>query len=64
MRLGRLSVRYVLFAALLLISVLLFSGCDLFSSPQNTFAPEGEVAKMQRDLFVIVMIPALLISPC
>lgn len=61
MRLGRLSVRYVLFAALPLLSVLLFSGCGVFSSPQNTFAPEGEVAKMQRDLFVIVMIPALLI---
>lgn len=61
MRLGRLSVRYVLFAVLLLLSVLLFSGCSVFSSPQNTFAPEGEVAKMQRDLFVIVMIPALLI---
>jgi len=61
MRLGRLSARYVLFAVLLLLSVLLFSGCGVFSSPQNTFAPEGEVAKMQRDLFVIVMIPALLI---
>jgi cytochrome c oxidase subunit 2 len=61
MRLGRLSVRYVLFAALLLLGALLFSGCGVFSSPQNTFAPEGEVAKLQRDLFVIVMIPALLI---
>jgi cytochrome c oxidase subunit 2 len=34
---------------------LLFSGCSIFSSPQNTFAPAGEVAKDQRWLFLLTM---------
>lgn len=33
----------------------LFSGCSVFSSPQNTFAPAGEVAKDQRWLFMLTM---------
>jgi cytochrome c oxidase subunit 2 len=37
----------------------LFSGCDIFSSPQNTFAPAGEVAEDQKRWFIYAMIPAL-----
>ncbi len=33
----------------------LFSGCSIFSSPQNTFAPAGEVAEDQRWLFMLTM---------
>lgn len=44
--------------SLALISVLL-SGCEVFSSPQNTFAPAGTVADGQKDDFLIAMWPAL-----
>lgn len=45
--------------AILLIG-LLASGCigDV-DTPQNTLAPEGEVARQQRDLFMVAMWPAL-----
>ncbi len=51
-------------APLLLIltfGLVLGSGCEYFSSPQNTFAPAGEVAEGQRDDFLFVMWPALVI---
>ncbi len=47
--------------AILLLSfvAIMFSGCsvgtELFSSPQNVFAPAGEVAQDQKDLFFFVM---------
>jgi cytochrome c oxidase subunit 2 len=45
------------------MSVILFSGCDVFATdtPQNTFNPDGEVASTQRDLFLMSMWPALVI---
>lgn len=51
-------------APLLLIltfGLLVGSGCEYFSSPQNTFAPAGEVAEGQRDDFLFVMWPALVV---
>ena len=48
-------------AALLLGGVFLFSGCEIFSSPQNTFAPTGQVADDQKNIFLITMWPALII---
>lgn len=42
-------------------TALLFSGCNVFSSPQNTFAPAGEVARDQKNIFLFTMWPALLI---
>lgn len=57
----RRNVRRLAAAALVVGAVFLFSGCALFDSPQNTFAPHGEVAAKQRDLFFIVMWPALAI---
>jgi cytochrome c oxidase subunit 2 len=45
------------------LAVLLFSGCDVFDAdtPQNTFSTDGEVARKQRDLFLLSMWPALVI---
>ena len=51
----------LLVAAMLLLGVFLFSGCGLFSSPQNTFAPAGQVAEDQKYLFLITMWPALIV---
>jgi cytochrome c oxidase subunit II len=57
----RITVPRLLVAALLLSGVFLFSGCGLFSSPQNTFAPTGQVATDQKNLFILTMWPALVI---
>lgn len=44
----------------LLLLALLASGCiGDTDTPQNTLAPEGEVANQQRDLFMLAMWPAL-----
>src|SRR5262245_49976733 len=48
-------------ADLLRATAVLMSGCTLFDSPQNIFAPRGEVAQDQRNLFFITMWPALAI---
>lgn len=47
--------------AFLLLSSLIFSGCDMFDGPQNTFAPKGDVAQLQKRDFLLVMWPALVI---
>lgn len=46
----------------LMLIGLLAAGCigDV-DTPQNTLAPEGEVAKKQRDLFMLAMWPALVV---
>ena len=50
-----------LLAAALLVSMLILTvGCGV-DTPQNTFAPEGEVAEKQRDLFNLVLWPAVAI---
>ncbi|MBI2723443.1 MAG: cytochrome c oxidase subunit II [Chloroflexi bacterium] len=56
-RVSRLVAGVALFA-----SLPLFSACDAFSSPQNTFAPAGEVAADQKFLFLMAMWPALVIG--
>jgi cytochrome c oxidase subunit 2 len=40
---------------------LLSTGCDALGGPQNTFSPGGDVAEMQRDLFLLTMWIALAI---
>jgi cytochrome c oxidase subunit 2 len=61
MRLQRAQVVRLVAALLFIGALLLLSGCGAFSSDQNTFAPEGDVADKQRDLFLLVMWPALII---
>ena len=45
-------------AALLLAVLFLVVGCST-GDPQNTFSPEGDVAERQRDLFNLVLWPAV-----
>jgi cytochrome c oxidase subunit 2 len=45
-------------AALILAVLLLVLGCST-GDPQNTFSPEGDVADRQRDLFNMVLWPAV-----
>ena len=61
LRLPHLRSRYAFVALLALLVVgLLASGCiGDADTPQNTLAPEGEVARQQRDLFMLAMWPAL-----
>ena len=56
----RLSVSPWLGIGLLVGLVILLAGCGV-DTPQNTFAPEGEVAEKQRDLFNLVLWPAVVI---
>lgn len=51
----------LLVVAMLLGGVFAFAGCGLFSSPQNTFAPGGQVAADEKNLFLLTMWPALVI---
>jgi len=52
-------LRRALIAALLLSTIVIFSGCSsVFGGGQNTLAPEGSVAGRQRDLFLLVIWPA------
>lgn len=44
---------------MLLGGTFLFSGCDYFNGPQNVFAPAGEVARDQKNLYFWTMWPAL-----
>lgn len=57
----RITVSRLLILAMLVGGVFIFSGCEIFSSPQNTFAPTGEVAKDQKNIFILTMWPALVI---
>jgi cytochrome c oxidase subunit 2 len=52
--------RLAVLASFLAVAVLL-SGCSLFDSPQNTFAPAGEVARDQKNIYFLTMWPALAI---
>ena len=59
---GRFPIARFAALALLVASPLLFSGCDYFSSPQNTFNPAGTVAQQQKDDFLLVMWPSLVVG--
>ncbi len=41
--------------------VFLLVGCSSFGGDQNTFAPKGEVASEQLDIFILALIPATII---
>jgi cytochrome c oxidase subunit 2 len=59
----RKSAPLRLFAFVLLLGTagLLLSGCEVFSSPQNTFSPSGTVAADQKKWFLWAVWPALAI---
>ncbi len=57
----RLRLSRICAALSLVLLSLMLSGCEVFSSPQNTFAPAGTVAQGQKDDFFIAMWPALFI---
>lgn len=56
------KVHFATLALLLVFFALILSGCEAFDSPQNTFAPKGEVAQKQKDDFLFVMWPALVVG--
>jgi cytochrome c oxidase subunit 2 len=62
MIMGRIRIVRVASLALLLVSAILLSGCEYFSSPQNTFNPGGTVAQQQKDDFLLVMWPSLVVG--
>lgn len=51
----------LLFVSLLGGLAILLSGCEVFSSPQNTFAPAGEIAEDQKRQFLWALGPAVFI---
>ena len=59
MRLSGVRARHIAAGAALLASAVFFSGCELFSSDQNTLNPQGEVAEKQADLLWLVIWIAL-----
>ena len=48
-------------ALLLLVLAALFVGCSAFGGDQNTFNPEGDVAKKQLEVFYWALVPAVII---
>ena len=61
MRVRRVHLAKLLAGALLVAIVVLLVGCGSFGGDQNTFAPEADVAEKQRDLFLLVLWPAIAI---
>ncbi len=61
MRLSRFSVVKPLTMAVMLVAVVLMAGCGSLGGDQNTFSPSGDVAQKQLNLFVLVLIPAVII---
>jgi cytochrome c oxidase subunit 2 len=61
MKLGKFSVLKFTTMAVMVIAAVLVAGCGSLGGDQNTFSPSGEVAQKQLDLFIIVLIPAIII---
>ncbi len=57
----KLSLVHAVAAAVLMGLVVLAAGCGAFGGDQNTFAPGGEVAEKQRDLFFLALWPSIVI---
>ena len=61
MNLRRTSISRLVAVALLLAFVALTVGCGSLGGGQNTFAPGGDVARDQRDIFYLALWPAIVI---
>lgn len=61
MKLGHVSVAKLVTLALLVVAMVVASGCGALGGDQNTFNPAGDVAQKQLDLFILVLIPAVII---
>ncbi len=62
MRVRRPYLLRLAVAALLVAVLVLLVGCGAVDDPQNTFAPEGDVSRRQRDLLIVwVLGPAAVI---
>ena len=61
MKLRRCCMAKFATIAIMVVAAVLVAACGSLSSDQNTFSPSGEVAQKQLDLFIIVLIPAVII---
>ena len=61
MKLRKFSTAKVATIVIMVVAAVLVAGCGSLGSDQNTFSPSGEVAQKQLDLFIIVLIPAVII---
>lgn len=61
MKLRKSSMAKFATIAFMAVAAVLVAGCGSLGSDQNTFNPAGEVAQKQLDLFIIVLIPAVII---
>ena len=61
MKLRKFSTAKVATIAIMVVAAVLVAGCGSLGSDQNTFSPSGEVAQKQLDLFLIVLVPAVII---
>ena len=61
MKLRKLSMAKFATMAIMVVAAVLVAACGSLSSDQNTFSPSGEVAQKQLDLFIVVLIPAVII---
>ncbi len=61
MSVRRVRVTRLVAAALVLALAALMIGCSSFGGDQNTFAPEGDVAQKQLEVFYWALIPAIII---
>jgi cytochrome c oxidase subunit 2 len=61
MKLAQVSVAKLATLALLVAIVVVTSGCSAFGGDTNTFNPSGDVAQKQLDLFILVLIPAIIV---
>ncbi|MCH8009083.1 MAG: cytochrome c oxidase subunit II [Chloroflexi bacterium] len=61
MKLRQVSPAKLATMAFIVASVVITAGCGAFGGDQNTFNPAGDVAQRQLDLFILVLIPAVLV---
>ncbi len=61
MKLGQVSAAKLATIALVVATVVATTGCGALGGDQNTFNPAGDVAQKQLDLFILVLIPAVIV---